>query len=76
MSDDSNDFLPTVVGFRTYVLPDNGVQLDLQVAMTLQDQQNRRFHKTSLAMHRSIATGLATALARTAEGQTEDQPLQ
>ena len=57
--------LPTMVGYRTFVLPNDGVQLDLQVTLTMQDQLDRKFHRISLAMHRNNAKELAEALLAT-----------
>jgi len=64
---DDNDFLPTLVGFRTTALEHEGIGLDLQVAMTQEDQLNRRFHATQLAMSAKTAMDLAGALIRTVE---------
>ena len=57
--------LPTMVGYRTHVLPDDAVQLDLQVAVTPQNEQDLR--RISLAMHRNDAKELGEALLATVQ---------
>jgi hypothetical protein len=74
---DDNDFLPTLVGFMTTALEHEGIGLDLQVAMTMEDQLNRRFYATKLAMSAKTAMDLAGTLIRTVESMRLGQePLQ
>jgi hypothetical protein len=74
---DDNDFLPTLVGFMTTALGHEGIGLDLQVVMTMEDQLNRRFHATKLAMSAKTAMDLAGMLIRTVESMRLGQePLQ
>jgi hypothetical protein len=63
------DLLPVIVGYRTAVLPDLGIQLELQVALTPQDFQNRKFHAYKLAMHRDLANDLGRHLKATVDLQ-------
>jgi hypothetical protein len=73
---DDNDFLPTLVGFMTTALEHEGIGLDLQVAMTMEDQLNRRFYATKLAMS-AKTMDLAGTLIRTVESMRLGQePLQ
>jgi hypothetical protein len=62
---EEGQWLPTIVGYRTHILPDDGVRLDLQVVLTLQDQRDRKYHQYTLACHRNVAKDLADVLLKT-----------
>jgi hypothetical protein len=69
--------LPTLVGYWTRVLPGDGVQLDLQVALSVPNEPDRKFHRISLAMDRSNAKELGEALLATVKLMEEGPtPLQ